>query len=385
MSRVLLVSHEQGTSGILNKLLKTEGFKVIFTADLSRGLEYLQTQQFSLLITTPTQEWDADLTLVKAAAEGHPHMPCVLIVDPADETIRQRAQDAQPYACLEKPLKVDRLLATVHRAVDFDGEDENADYNLNLQLETCYAYEGLVSESPQMQNLCDMINRVAATAVTVLITGERGVGKGLIANTIHRESRRSKHEFVEVECARPDVSAKLYGDGEVAGSLEKAAGGTLFLREVSGLPAPVQQSLLQALTTRTAQRLNSQHSFTVDVRVIATSRTDLDKLVAHRAFHEALLKFLRVIVLDVPPLRERRQDILPTARELLRRFCADERIPPSIDGDLAAFLETSSWPGNVAEMSSVLEQALRASTGAVLSLSHLRAEAPEAEMGTRNG
>ncbi|MDD4872196.1 MAG: sigma 54-interacting transcriptional regulator, partial [Kiritimatiellae bacterium] len=261
------------------------------------------------------------------------------------------------FACIEKPLKVDKLVSAVQKAVDQGGASGAGNANLHLQLEACYQYENIVAESPAMKSACDMISRVAGTDVTILISGEHGTGKELAARTIHANSRRKEKSIVVVDCSVPDADRDLFSQN----GIEKANGGTFVLHEVSALPKPAQQNLLKCLQERKITSAVSSQVIPLDIRIIATTSTNLQQLVNDGKFNPDLYKYIRIIFIQLAPLRDRQQDIMPTVRQVLLRKAGGKALPV-LDPEVINIFQKYSWPGNATEIEYVIDQALKAAT-----------------------
>jgi DNA-binding NtrC family response regulator len=352
MSRILLVSSEKGTLSILTNLLKTEGYKVVATQDPQKAKDMISSEDFNLMIASVNV--DADLDLITLARAKQPAMPVVAITKTGGGDVAGAVVKLKPFACIEKPLKVDQLLATVQKAVDFNDAALTENVNLNLQLETCYQFEQIVAESPAMRSVCDMLNRVAPTDITVLISGETGTGKEAIARTLHLHSRRKDKPFTVVDCAKAAADSTMFA---VGGTLEASNGGTVFLRHVETLPLGLQERLLKTLQDRKLPGTDNA----VDVRVVASVTGNPDQALGKGAFSSGLYKFLKVIVIKVPPLRERKDDIMPTVRMALRRIVGENKALPSLDQKVVKALEAYSWPQNSDTVEAVLSSALKKS------------------------
>lgn len=360
MSQILLVNNEKNTLNILSKLLRAEGYKVVSAEDLASGKELIHTGQFNLMISSTNKELDPELELLRLARTEQPAMPVIVIMEKESSETAVKVSELQPFACIEKPLKVDRLLTTVQQAVDYRGTALAENVDLNLQLETRYQFENIVAESPSMKRICDMVSQVVATDIAVLLSGENGTGKIVIARAIHNNSRRREGQFVTVNCEEGNsaVEIELFGETGRESALEKATGGTIFLRRVEGLPLSVQKKLLQALHGRMVFRPDSEKGTAIDVRVISSTSRNLQQMCEQGSFNADLYKFLRIIFIEIPPLRNRREDILPTFRQILRQKLSQDKPLPLIEPQVAGMLAEYSWPGNVSEMEKILEQVL---------------------------
>lgn len=363
MSRILLVSNEKGTLSILTNLLKTEGYKVLSTQDSQKAKDLIAAEEFNLMIASVNV--DADLDLITLARAKQPAMPVVAITKSGGGDVAGAVVKLKPFASIEKPLKVDQLLATVQKAVDFNDAALTENVNLNLQLETSYQFEQIVAESPAMRSVCDMMNRVAPTDITVLLTGEKGIGKEGVARTLHAHSRRKDKPFVVVECATADASLVTGG-----GAVELAAGGTVFLKNVETMPLAIQEKLCKTLQDRKLQGSDA----VVDVRVIASVSGDVERAVNQGSFSGSLYKFLKVIVIKIPPLRDRKEDVMPTVRLVLRRSLGEDKALPTLDQKVVKALESYSWPHNIDTVETVLNGALKKSKNGKITVESLPPE-----------
>jgi len=353
MSQILLVNREANTLNILTRLLKTEGYKVTTATDSAVARNLLKSQEFNLMICDLAAGGEVErLDLIREASALRSGMPVITVVEPGDHKVAEKLAALKPFGQIEKPLKVDRLLATVQKAVDYD-ESLRESVNLNLQLETCYQFENVVAESAAMKSACDMISRVAGTDIAVLLMGESGTGRGALARAIHSHSRRKDKPMVALDCGQGDMEVEIFGTSDHPGSLERAMGGTIFLRNVEKIPVPAQGRVLSALQER---KLPGKG--VLDVRVVASTTQDLDSLARDGKFDPDFYRLLRVILIRVPPLRERKEDIMPTLRHLLQRKLGEKQVLPTLSQDIVDAMEAYPWPGNAREMERAVETAL---------------------------
>lgn len=359
---------------ILTKLLKTEGFNVVSTGDPTKARELIKSEQFNLMISSTAGEGDQYIELLRLASTEQPAMPVIAITESEGGEIPAMVSEMELFACIEKPLKVDRFLSTVQRAVDYNDATLTQDINLNLQLETCYQFENIVAESPAMKSVCDMVNRVAGTDVTVLLVGENGTGKIDVAKAIHDNSRRKEKKLVVVDCTATNIESELFGTPGGKGALENANGGTIFLWEIRALSRAVQEKLIHALQEKKVPRANAKEGAAIDMRVIASTSKDLQQLVNGETFNNDLYRFLRIILVKIPPLRDRRQDIMPIVRQALQKIVGEQKVLPHLASEVVRIFEQYSWPGNISEIESVLEHALKSAEGDKITRKCLPAE-----------
>ena len=371
MSQILVISNEQGTVAILSKILRTEGYKTLSTDDPAKAKEMMKQEEFSLIISGGDKDWDPELDLVRTAQTELPNVPVVVITQNDGGESTAKALELSPFACIEKPLKVDELLATVQQAIDYADAAAADGMNLNLELEKRYQFGDVVAESAAMRNICGMLSRIAATDVTVLISGEAGTGKGTLAHTIHEHSRRKDKPFVSVACDSKEIDKELFG-GDAKGAMATAVGGTLLLREVQGLPIEVQANLAQALEEKEIPARGSQLATPINFRLIATTSVDLAEGVKAGTFNEDLHRLLKIIPIMIPSLRDRGEDIVPMAKQVLRRLVEGQALP-NLDPKVLEALEKHSWPGNIPELKDAIKEALDKSGGGDLKVDSLPA------------
>ena len=362
--RVLVVDDDAGVRYTLREILETAGHPVDEAEDGVVALEKVETGDFPLVITDLRMPRLDGLALTKRLA-ARPHPPrTILITAHGSERHAVEAIKAGAYDYFRKPFDTDELLAVVGRAVEASAlaaENERLAGELNLS-------RTLVFASPAMSRLAVLIGRAAPRDVTVLITGESGTGKERVAEAIVRASRRAERPFVRFNCAalNPELAeAELFGHargaftGAVkprAGLFREADGGTILLDEVGELHPNAQAKLLRVLQEGEVRPVGEDKPLHVDVRVIAATHRDLAARAASGAFREDLYYRLKVVHLEVPPLRERPEDIPVLARHFLARYAERFGVGPLRPGDeLLARLAAYSWPGNVRELENAIE------------------------------
>ncbi len=357
MSNILLAIDENTTAGILKRILKTEGYKPVSVSEIQEASELLETEKFNLVVYSANSEWDSSLEVLEVANRKNPNMPVLVIVEQSEEELSSKVQAYEPFAMLSKPLKIDELMSKVQQAVDFSDESLSESVNLNLQLEGFYRFGEVVAESQTMKNVCDMVNRIAATDVPVLIAGEHGTGRRLLANVIHKESQRSGRALRQVEC-NAESADKLLGKTETSSDFEEANGGTLVLSDIEGLPLDSQSRLTDCLKE---SKLTTQDGRAVqfNVRIIATVGNNAETLAREGKLDPELYKFLRVIFIRIPPLRKRPKDVLATVRHIFRSRVGENAALPGLEPEAVTALENYDWPGNVSEMEEVIDSALK--------------------------
>jgi DNA-binding NtrC family response regulator len=366
--RVLVVDDEPAIRFSLSELLGSDGHEVREAEHAPAALTLLEDWRADLVLSDLSMPAMTGLQLLEEVRARHPETAFVLLTAYGDERTAVQALKLGAYDYIPKPFDNDEIRATVARAREMLALRTE---NRRLREELSGEYRGLIGDSGPMREVYRLIRRAGATDVTVLITGESGTGKELVARALHEESRRAAKAFVALNCsALPAdlVESELFGhvrgaftgaDREREGMFEAADGGTLFLDEVGDLAQPAQAKLLRALEERQITRVGATASKSVDVRVIAATNRPLEHLVGEEKFREDLLHRLRVVQIELPPLRERRRDIMPLAVHFIAYFAERHGRPSlSLADDARRALLGHDWPGNVRELRNAVERAV---------------------------
>jgi DNA-binding NtrC family response regulator len=373
---LLLVDDEAALREAIAERLADHGFIVEQAVSGEEAIVRLADFAFDVIITDLRLPGVDGRAVLDAALERYPDIIAIIItgfgtVKDAVNAIKQGAADF-----ITKPFQFDALLHVLRSALEQRRlRSENA--YLRSQLEERYRIDGLVGRSRAMRNLFQLLETVAGTSSTVLITGETGTGKELAARAIHHNSSRRANRFVAINCsAIPEtlLEAELFGHvrgaftgavGARQGRLEQAHKGTLFLDEVATMSPALQAKLLRVLQEREFERVGDSHTVKIDVRIIAATHSELSKMVADGSFREDLYYRLNVIPVQLPPLRERREDIPLLVQHFLQKLGA-EYVPPrtvTMSQEAMRRLMAYSWPGNVRQLENVVERALTFSQG----------------------
>jgi DNA-binding NtrC family response regulator len=364
--QVLLVDRPTELEASLD-LLRRFGIRVSVATDAPAAIELARREEFDMAMLGIGLGGRIAEDLLSRLAEGN-RLPAILMLarpEEARRAIRALGQGASDY--LLKPLEPDEVRARVERLLGWQEQDARTRH-LQHEVGRRYLLQNVVSRSPGMQRVRDQVLQVAPARTTVLIQGESGVGKELVAKAIHYNSPRRSHPFVAINCSAIPVTlieSELFGHerGAFTGAVERqrgkfelAHGGTILLDEIGEMDLQTQARLLRVLEEREFMRVGGSRPVRVDVRVLAASNRQLKDLTAAGRFREDLYYRLNVITIRVPPLRHRTEDIPELAGALLDQICRDNGLPPKQigDGALAAFLRYP-WPGNVRELKNVLE------------------------------
>ena len=384
-TRLLIIEDDRGAAEALRHAFEDEGYEVAWAASGSEAQETFRDGPWDCVLTDVVMPDVDGLTLLReftATADAPPVivMTAYASIERAVQAIKDGAYDFQ-----EKPLDLTVLRATVRSAVEKRREEpENRAVRARLAGDR---HQLVLGTSAGMRKLVEQAHRVARTNATVLLTGESGTGKELVARLIHRESLRVRGPFVPVNCAgltESIIESELFGHVKGAftgavrskkGKFELAEGGTLFLDEIGEIPLNVQVKLLRVLQEREVERVGGEEPVRIDVRLVCATHRDLEALVKDGRFREDLYYRIKVIVLRLPPLRERAEDLPELADHF--RLLANERNHREIGGFSEAAIErlkSYSWPGNVRELQNVVEQAVVLATGERIESADLPAE-----------
>lgn len=379
MAKILLVDDEPSILSVLSVLLKAEGYEIVPVDGGEKAVELIKSTPFDLMISDIRMRPIDGMALLKVAREQQPSMSVLMFTGYGSVETAVEALKLGAFDYITKPFKVDELLITVQRALEYNKAlSENV--TLKAQLSARYRFENIIAESPAMRNVCEMIERVAPTDATVLIFGESGTGKELVAKALHAYSARKNKKFLPLNCAAlPEalLESELFGHVKGAftgasvdkeGLFETANGGTIFLDEISAMPMGIQAKLLRVLQDKAIRRVGGNDNIAVDVRVLAATNSKLETLIERGAFREDLYYRLSVIPIEIKPLRDRTEDILPLFYHFLRHEVGQGKELPQIDPEVLQIVNQYSWPGNVRELENAVKHALTFASSNVINL-----------------
>ena len=368
--RVLAVDDEEVVCESIRRVLSEEGYDVTTTTRPREGLELIRKEVFDLLLLDIKMPEVSGIELLREARSASPDTEVIIVTGYATIETAVEAIKLGAFDYLEKPVSPPQLLVAAARALERK-QLLDLTQRLRSELESRYRIGNVICSSPQMRKVMGLVGRVAPTNSTVLITGETGTGKDLIARAIHYNSPRKDAAFVVADCASLSESlleSELFGHvrGSFTGAVkdrkglaEAARGGTLFLDEISTISPQVQGSLLRLIQEHEVRPVGSDKTVPVDVRVVAATNQDLQELVEDGAFREDLYYRLSVFTIRLPALRERPEEIPLLAHHFVEGFA--EEFGKEIRGiapQAMAVLEAHDWPGNVRELENVLERAV---------------------------
>ncbi len=382
---VLIVDDEKNILSTLSRALRVEDFDVDVAGSAKVALEKIAKKAYDVVLVDVMMPEMDGIALLRTLREQGQDVPVIVMsghgtIETAVEATRLGAHDF-----LEKPIGTERLLLSIGRLLDYQ---KLASENRELRAQAGFA-DGLVGESAPMRALRDRIERAAAANAPVLVTGERGTGKELVARAIHLGSKRRERALEKLNCAAVPaelIESELFGHEAGAftgatkqrrGKFERASGGTLFLDEVGDMPAAMQAKLLRVLQEGELERVGGGELMKVDVRVVAATNKDLPREIDENRFRADLFDRLNVVPVRVPALRERIEDVPALARHFVERACRANDRPRMELGDAAvACLATYDFPGNVRELGNLVERLVILTPGDAITEADVRAVLP---------
>ncbi|HXG11519.1 MAG TPA: sigma-54 dependent transcriptional regulator [Gemmataceae bacterium] len=383
LRRILIVEDNDITRRQLQQLLQQDPeFLVEAASDGQKALRLLAEQNYSILLTDLRMPGLDGMELIREVQQRA--LPVTVIVTTGHGSIDEAVKAIRlgAYDFLTKPIDMEHLRLVLQRALrERTLQDEVA--HLRARLRNRYAFHNILSKNPHMHAVFEMISNVADSTTTVLIEGETGTGKEIVARAIHETSQARTGPLVAVNCAAlPEslLESELFGHEKGAftgaidqrrGRFELAHGGTIFLDEVGDVPAAMQAKLLRVLQERRFERVGGTQSIEVDVRVIAATNRSLQKLVRKRKFREDLYYRLNVVKIDLPPLRDRPEDIPLLATHFAEKYARPGEAPKQIAPEAMEVLLRYRWPGNVRELENTIERACVTSRDRIINVENL--------------
>ncbi|NLT47816.1 MAG: sigma-54-dependent Fis family transcriptional regulator [Clostridiales bacterium] len=379
--KILIVDDEVEYQKVLSLILSDMGYGIAGCSNGIEALEYLENNMVDLVLTDLKMPVMDGVELIKKIKEKHEQVDVIVItaygsIESAVDSIKYGAKDyfAKSSNMNELVIKIDRL-AEIHRL------ERRSNFLLNAQNRKEVFIE---SKNETFLNLLEMCKRAAETSISILLLGESGVGKEVIANYIHRLSKRRSEPFVPINCqVFPEgvIDSELFGHEKGSftgaadtriGKFEQANLGTLFLDEVGDLPLPTQGKMLRAIESKKIERIGSNKSIDLDVRFISATNKDLTKAIKEGMFREDLLYRINTLTLEIPPLRERREDMPALIEFFVRKIESDQKKKiRKIDDEVMDFLLNYDFPGNIRELKNVIERMITLSSDGIISINDL--------------
>jgi len=384
--RILVVDDERSMRELLMIVLRREGHQVLLAEDGPTAVAQLEREPIDVLISDIKMPGMTGVDVLREAKRIDPDIVGIMVTAYASTETAVEALRLGAYDYLTKPFDVEELKAKVRNALERRTlRQENV--LLKRALRSSSAFSNIIGRSKPMQDVFDLVETVAPTNSTILVTGESGTGKELVARAVHTNSLRRDQAFVALNCgALPEtlLESELFGHMRGAftgaattkkGLLEAAERGTVFLDEISEMSPMMQVKLLRVLQERRFRRVGGNEEIEADIRIIAATNRDLTRAVADGTFREDLFYRINVIPIHLPPLRERREDITPLAEHFVAKY--REQMGKSVAGlspEALRWLEAGDWPGNVRQLENVIERAVALERSALIQLSSLPAE-----------
>ncbi|MBX7246323.1 MAG: sigma-54 dependent transcriptional regulator [Candidatus Sumerlaeaceae bacterium] len=386
--QILIAEDEDRLRRLMEMLLAGKGYGLTLARDGAEAWRHFQAGPFDLVITDIRMPEMDGMELLRRIKERSAETPVMVItafgsIESAVEAMQAGAID---YAT--KPFESDRFLLAIERALSIR-KILSENQTLRREVREKYNLDGIVAESPGMRHVLETVRQVAAATTTVLVTGESGTGKELVTRAVHDLSPRRSGPFVAINCAAiPEqlLESELFGHEKgsftgaterKAGRFEIASGGTLFLDEIGEMSPAIQAKVLRAIETQEIERVGGNKTIKTDIRFIAATNRDLSRAVAEGSFRNDLFFRINVFPIHIPPLRQRREDIVPLAMVFVKKFCAQMgKHLPTLSPKAAEALLAHPWCGNVRELQNQIERAAIMLTGDILTEAHLGITTP---------
>ena len=376
--KILVVDDDLEMCGMLSDVLKEEGFFVTTTGDSLEASKILKREEFDVLVTDLKMKGLKGLDLLEGVNKVAPMTPVIIIT--AFGTIESaiKAMKMGAYDYITKPFQMDEFVLTVRKALENRLLKKEV-IRLRKEVESRYDFHQLIGKSPSMQKIYDLIERISDSSSNVLITGESGTGKELVAKAIHYNGVRKEGPFVAINCAAiPEtlLESELFGykkgaftdaKSDKKGLIFEANEGTLFLDEITEMPLTLQAKSLRVIEEREVRPLGDTNSYPIDARIISTSNRDIASLIQQGHFRKDLYYRLKVIDIEMPPLRERKEDIPILVQHFIHKFSMElKKAVSSVSEDALKILLNYFWPGNVRELENIIQRAITLSQHEVI-------------------
>ncbi|MHC4206290.1 MAG: sigma-54-dependent transcriptional regulator [Planctomycetota bacterium] len=385
-TKLLVVDDEDIVRESLCDWLSSVGYKVLTAKCGDEALEIIKLKKVKIMIADLIMPGMDGIELMKKAREIVPTISTVIITAHGTIQTAITAMREGAYDFIEKPFCPEKVELVIRNLVEHHNLIEE-NISLRQKVEDRHSFEGIIAKSPRMMKIFELIKTVAPTNTTILISGESGTGKEVVARAIHRQSHRRNKPFIVTSCAAlPEtlLESELFGyeKGSFTGAAERRKGkfeaadkGTLFLDEIGEIDANTQVHLLRALEVKKITRIGSNEENDVDVRIITATNRNLRTLIQQEKFREDLYYRLNVVTIDLPPLRSRREDILPLAEHFLKKYSKQNNSPvKSFSSKVVEFMLNYDWPGNVRELENMVERGVVLSKDKAITLSEFPKE-----------
>src|ERR671919_1035325 len=384
MGRILIADDHESLLRGLAQALAEAGHEIEEAPNGNAAIEKLHEGYFDVVVSDLKMGGSTGLDVLKTTKTLHPTSAVILMTAFGSVSTAVEAMKNGAFDYVQKPFEIEEMEIKVEKALDVRRMQHQIDYLRHAQGDI-YDFDRIIGSSGALEKVLGIVRKVSKSNTTVLVRGETGTGKELIAGAVHHNSHRAARNFIKVNCAALQenlLESELFGhekgaftgaDKQRIGRFEQADGGTLFLDEIGDMSANTQAKILRVLQEHEFERLGGTRTIKVDVRLIAATNRDLSSMVAHGQFREDLYYRLNVVTIDMPPLRERKEDILPLAMWFIRRFSSE--LKKKLDGcdtEAQKMLMRYNWPGNIRELENAIERAALLAEGAMIRADDLR-------------
>src|SRR5689334_695037 len=384
MGRILIADDHDALRRGLKRGLTEAGHEVEEASNGNAAIERLHDSHFDVVLSDLKMGGSDGMDVLRTTRAMHPSTAVILMTAFGTVNTAVEAMKIGAFDYVQKPFEIEEMEVKIEKALELKRMKNELDYLRHTQLDI-YDFDRIVGSSAALQKVLDVVKKVAKSNTTVLIRGETGTGKELIAGAIHHNSLRNTRNFVKVNCAALQenlLESELFGhekgaftgaDKQRIGRFEQADGGTLFLDEIGDMSPSTQAKILRVLQEHEFERLGGTRTLRVDVRLIAATNRDLPSMVQTGRFREDLYYRLNVVSIEMPPLRERKDDIVPLANFFVRQFAAElKKRTDGIDPDAQKLLMRYNWPGNIRELENTIERAMLLAEGGSIAAGDLR-------------
>ncbi len=384
MGRILIAEDHEPLRRGLVRALRDAGHEVEEASNGNEAIERLTDNYFDVVLSDLRMGGSDGMDVLRTTRSLHPTTAVIMMTAFGSVNIAVEAMKIGAFDYVQKPFEIEEMEVKIEKALEVKRLKHQLEYFRGAQ-QDIYEFDRIVGSSPSLQRVLDIVKKVAKSNTTVLIRGETGTGKELIAGAIHHNSLRTSRNFVKVNCAALQenlLESELFGhekgaftgaDKQRIGRFEQADGGTLFLDEIGDMSASTQAKILRVLQEHEFERLGGTRTVRVDVRLIAATNRDLPAMVQAGQFREDLYYRLNVVSIEMPPLRERKDDIVPLANSFIRRFSGE--LKKKIDGlepEAQKLLMRYNWPGNIRELENAIERAMLLTESRAITTDDLR-------------
>jgi len=383
METILIVEDKESMSDMLKETLESEGYRVIIARDGIEGMKYLKESKIDLVLTDLKLPKKDGIDILKVSKEENQLIPVIVMTAFGSVELAVAAMKGGAFDFITKPFDTDHLLMLIKRALE---TQRLLTENILLKEEFAskFGFPRIVGKSNKIEDVAQMVQKVAPTKTTVLLLGESGTGKELFARAIHNVSNRRNYPFVPINCAaipRELLESELFGhekgaftgaDSRKLGKFELADKGTIFLDEIGDMDLALQSKVLRAIEDGEIERVGGVKGINVDVRIIAASNKDLEKAVEDKDFREDLYYRLNVFPIKIPPLRERKEDIPLLVDYFINKYCLEIKTSlKTISKETLDILMSYHWKGNVRELENTIERAVILCDGEMITPEHV--------------